>query len=486
MAISKHLSIWCLGFTCLLAPLQAVAESIHAGPLFDEFDLTLAPGHRVEAAGPFFYSEQKETQHQWAIPPFFSRTTDPTLEYEEYDFLYPLLTYDKFGKETRWQIGQLFNFATGGTQSGNTNHRFALFPIYIQQRSVEPGQNYTSVLPFYGHLRNRLFRDEINFVMMPFYVETRKRDVVTKNMPYPIFHLRHGNGLKGWQVLPLAGHEHKDVTSSTNGFGDVTQIPGHDRRFILWPIYSEVTADIGTENISHQRAIIPFYVRFHSKNRDSTSILWPFFTWTDDREKGYREYDMPWPFVAIARGPGKTITRFWPIYSEAHSTNLVSNTYLWPVYKYNRILSSPLDRERTRILLFLYSDTREKNTDTGVYARRVAFLPFFTHRWELNGNERLQVLSLLEPFFPTNKSIERNYSQVYALWRSEKNPRTKASSQSLLWNLYRHEASPEKKKLSLLFGLVQYQSTGEGKHWRVCYIPMGKEQVPSPEDSKGR
>src|SRR5438034_6494730 len=126
MAISKHLSIWCLGVTCLLAPLQAVAEPIHAGPIFDEFDLTLAPGHRVEAAGPFFYSEQKETQHQWAIPPFFSRTTDPTLEYEEYDFLYPLLTYDKFGKETRWQIGQLFNFATGGTQSGNTNHRFAI------------------------------------------------------------------------------------------------------------------------------------------------------------------------------------------------------------------------------------------------------------------------------------------------------------------------------------------------------------------------
>jgi hypothetical protein len=48
-------------------PNAARAESPHAGPLFDEFDLTLAPGHRTEALGPFFYSEQKETRRTWAV-----------------------------------------------------------------------------------------------------------------------------------------------------------------------------------------------------------------------------------------------------------------------------------------------------------------------------------------------------------------------------------------------------------------------------------
>jgi hypothetical protein len=485
MTIIKYLSICSLGVVCLLAPLQTGAQGIHAGPLFDEFDLTLTPGHRVEAAGPFYYSEWSETRHQWAIPPFFAQVTDPAVEYEEYDILYPLLTYDKFGKETRWQIGQLFSFAAGGTQSDDTNHRFTLFPLYFQQRSKEPEENYTAVIPFYGRLKHRLFRDEIYFVMMPFYVVTSKRGVITENMPYPFFHLRHGSGVNGWQLWPIVGHEHKDITSVTNGFGDVTQIPGHDRRFILWPFYSDSITDIGTEDIARQRAIIPFYVRYHSKNRDSTSVLWPFFTWTDDRGKGYREHDMPWPFVTIARGPGKTITRFWPIYSKASSTNLVSNTYMWPIYKYNRIMSEPLDRERTRILFFLYSDTREKNTETGASARRVAFLPFYTHRRDLNGNERLQILAILEPFFPTNKSIERDYTQLWALWRSEHNPKTKASSQSLLWNLYRRQASPEQKKFSLLFGLVQYQSTAAGKHWRICYIPIGGAKASSSEGTKG-
>ncbi len=58
-----------LGLAVSETPSAARAESLHAGPLFDEFDLTLAPGHRTEALGPFFYSEQKETQRTWAVPP---------------------------------------------------------------------------------------------------------------------------------------------------------------------------------------------------------------------------------------------------------------------------------------------------------------------------------------------------------------------------------------------------------------------------------
>src|SRR3982074_151841 len=106
MSLIKNLIIFCLGVGCSLASSPVFAEEVYAGPIYDEFSLTLTPGRKVEAAGPFYYSQQIETLHQWAIPPFFSRTTDPAVEYEEYDVLYPLLTYDKFGEETRWQIGQ--------------------------------------------------------------------------------------------------------------------------------------------------------------------------------------------------------------------------------------------------------------------------------------------------------------------------------------------------------------------------------------------
>jgi hypothetical protein len=94
------------------------------------------------------------------------------------------------------------------------------------------------------------------------------------------------------------------------------------------------------------------------------------------------------------------------------------------------------------------------------------------------------VLALSETFLPRNKSMERNYSPLWSVWRSEKNRRAGASSQSLLWNLYRRDATPDSKKCSLLFGLFQYQSSGAGKRMRLFYIPLSREQTPAHDGAK--
>jgi hypothetical protein len=449
-------------------------DSSNAGPLFDQFDLTLAAGHRTEAAGPFYYSEQLETQHTWALPPFFSHAQDPATESEEIDFAYPLLTYDRFGDQCRWHVFQLLSFARGPTQTESWRRRFTLFPLYFQQRSSDSSENYTALFPVYGHLRGRLFRDEISFVMFPGYIQSRKADVVTDNYLYPLFHLRHGNGLSGWQVWPLVGSEHKDVTTQTNGFGDVQTIGGHDKFFLLWPFFFQQKLGIGTANPQWMQGSVPAYSLLRSPQRDSTTVFWPFFSRVDDREKKYREWEAPWPFVVMARGEGKTTTRVFPFYSRAHSAFLESDFYMWPLYKFNRVHADPADRARTRICFFLFSHTTEKNTETGAWRRRVDCWPFYTYHRDFNGNRRLQLLAPLEPYLPNNKSIERNYSPMWSLWRSERNPKTGAVSQSLLWNLYRHEATPTSRKSSCFFGLFQSQSDPNGPRLKLFYIAVKK------------
>ncbi len=133
----------------------------------------------------------------------FSHDADPGVESREDDFLYPLLTYERYGREYRWQFIQLFSFAGGANPDDSENRRFTIYPLYFQQRSSDSNENYTALIPFYGHLKNRLMRDEIFFVMFPLYSETRKRDVVTDNYLYPFFDLQHGDGLHGWQFWPL-------------------------------------------------------------------------------------------------------------------------------------------------------------------------------------------------------------------------------------------------------------------------------------------
>lgn len=456
----------------------------NAGFIFDRFPLTLAPGERTEIGGPLFYSEERDETHTWAISPIYSHHSDPGTDSEEWDFFYPVASLDRFGSEYRWHIFQLFSFAGGENQEQEKARRFTLFPIYFQQRSDNPADNYTALVPLYGHLKKRLLRDEIFFVAFPIYAETKKKDVVTRNYVYPIFHLREGDGLKGWQFWPITGHEHKEITWKTNGFGDVSMVGGRDSRFVLWPIFLTQTSEIGTTNTIWQQAVLPLYSLQRSPMRDSTTIIWPFFSRVDDREKQYREWQLPWPIVVFARGEGKTTSRVWPFFSQAQSTNLQSAFYLWPVYKYNRFHTESVDRERTRILFFLYSDISQKNVETGKAQRRIDAWPLFTHRRDYNGSSRLHVLSILEPLLPNSKSIERNYSQLWALWRTEHNTQTEAQSQSLLWNLYRREVSPEARKCSLLFGLFQYQSDSDAKRLRLLYIPVAKFKPANKPEGK--
>jgi hypothetical protein len=163
----------------------------------------------------------------------------------------------------------------------------------------------------------------------------------------------------------------------------------------------------------------------------------------------------PWPLVEVARGEGKTITRFWPIFSRAHSAKLQDDFYIWPIYKYTRATMPPLDRTRTRIIFFLYSDIVDRNTETQKSASRSYLFPFYLKRKDFNGNTRLQVFAPLEPFVPGSHKIERDYSPLWSVWRQETNPNTGAASQSLL------------------FGLFQYQSGPEGNRVRLFYIPLG-------------
>jgi len=91
--------------------------------------------------------------------------------------------------------------------------------------------------------------------LFPLYGQSRKQDVVTDNYFYPFFHLRHGDALQGWQFWPLAGYEHKDMTTRTNRDGEAQTIGGHKKLFALWPVFFDQKLRIGAENPEHHQAL---------------------------------------------------------------------------------------------------------------------------------------------------------------------------------------------------------------------------------------
>lgn len=466
--------------SCCALALPALSQQkgdVEAGPLYAEFPLTLTSGYRREAAGPFYYYQQSESEWQWALPPFYDFTRTPDVDWAEWEVLYPFIDYRRFGHERRLQILELISFSGGKDEQESDAKRFTIFPFYFQQRAPDTNLNYTAVVPFYGHLKNRLFRDEQFFIMFPVYAKTRKKDVVTDNYLFPFFDVRHGDNLKGWQFWPVTGVEHKGLTLSTNSADEVVTNGGYDKFFALWPIYFKDRTGLGTTNETNSLTVFPFYSKSTSPTRVQTSYGWPLgYNIIHDSEQKYDEHDYVWPLNVVARG-SKTITRVFPFYSHAQNADLESDFYLWPLVKYNRLEAGPLERKRTRIMFFLYSDIAETNRDSAETFHRQDFWPFYTYRKENDGRQRLQVLAILEPFFPDNRAMSREYAQVYSFWRAEKNPKTGASSQSLLWNLYRRDETPQTKNCSLLFGLFQYQSGVAGRRWRVCHITVAKRNA---------
>src|SRR5258708_31895818 len=70
--LANHLLFACSLWGFFGCNRAGAADFLSAGPLFQEFYLTLIPGHRIEALGPLFYREQSDTQKTWAVPPLFS------------------------------------------------------------------------------------------------------------------------------------------------------------------------------------------------------------------------------------------------------------------------------------------------------------------------------------------------------------------------------------------------------------------------------
>ena len=442
-----------------------------------ELSLTASPSQ--DFAGPLYSRSRNGSQEGWTISPLFSYRTDPGADFTEFELAYPLVTYHRFGTERRFQIIQFFSVGGGTTLSGHPTRRFTLFPFYFQQRSTDPLLNYRALFPLYGRLKNRLFRDEIRFFLFPLYGESKKRDILTRNLLYPFFHRRSGPGLRGLQFWPFAGTERLEPSTRTNSLGESEVVGGYRKVFFLWPFFFQNQLGEGTENPERQNILLPIYTVQRSSTRDTSSYLWPLGpTIINDRENKYREWGFPWPFITFARGEGKTANRVWPLYSRSRNESLESGFFLWPIFKYNRVTSEPLYRQRNRVLFFLYSDLVERNTVQKTEFRRTDLWPLYSKRTEHDGSERFQTLALLEPFLPASLDIERIYSPLWTLWLYERNAKSGAETKSSLWNLYRMEKTPKSRKCSLLFGLFHYQSGPEGRRWRLFYIPIRSDKQP--------
>src|SRR5262245_37197998 len=93
-------------FLCFASSFLAYSQTspaehpqLHLGPILDTSPLALGAGTRTEALGPLFGFERSGAASLFRFTPLFSLYRDSSVEQTEAEVVYPILAFDRFGKE---------------------------------------------------------------------------------------------------------------------------------------------------------------------------------------------------------------------------------------------------------------------------------------------------------------------------------------------------------------------------------------------------
>ena len=425
----------------------------------------------VGLAGPLLRYERSEKRKRFGLRPLYYRETDDKGGVES-DLLYPLMTYRSNAEESAFQFFHLLTVDSTPDEGSN----FMLFP-FLFYRNPPQGEGYFAFFPLGGKILNRFGRDRIEFALFPLYGKTERKGTETTNLLWPFFSLTRGENEGGWAFWPLYG------TAEKKGV--------YERNFFLWPFFFNADERLDSLDPLRTRAFFPFFYFADSPTRTDHTYLWPFFSHIEDNRNDLEEWNFPWPIFRVIDGKDRQMLRLLPFYSDDRTDKFHTRWLFWPIYKKEENFTPTYSSQRHRVLYFLYSNTREQFVgDDRAYIRRIDLWPLVTFE-EKGGVSRFSTLALLEPFFPGNEQIERNWSPLWRVYqRRWDNNGNEAST--FLWNLYwkerrgddllfelfpllyyRDEEKQQLFELSLLKGLYRYTKNSDQSCSFLFFLPWG-------------
>jgi hypothetical protein len=463
--------LWCTG-----SALASDATISTFWPFFDYRASESADYQTLHMLGPFIKYETKGIETEYALRPLFYRAVDDE-GISQTDVLYPVFGHKRGKDSSSFHVLHLLNYTFDNSKTEanksetSSRKRRYLFPFLFY--GEEEQGTYMAFFPFGGTLYNWFNKDRISFTLFPLYSRTERKTQRIDNVLWPFFARISGENESGYKFWPIYGSSRKEGV--------------YRKMFFLWPIFFSESLKLDSDNPKEIRAAWPLYISKESPDKTSRTVLWPFFSYTEDRVKGSRSWNAPWPLVRVTKGEKYHGLKILPFYSDETMDVRRDRWYIWPIYKIEEMNSELIERRRDRILFFLYQNRRETKFETGDSMHRVDLWPLFGYR-QKNGVSFLHVLALLETFFPGNEGIERSWAPLWRVYQ-QKWDRQGNNVVSLLWNLYWFERqgdrvawelfplfkyrkeSEHEIDVSFLKGLVRYRNSDGDRQLNLFYLP---------------
>ncbi len=351
---------------------------------------------------PFVYYHRGKDAREFSIRPVFSFKKDVSADSTVIDIIYPIIKYKRQGVDEKLRVFPIMKDETADIFPNKTRTAHDHFPLYWGRS--EDGQPYGGIFPLYGTVKKRFGKDDILFILWPFYSRTVEDSTTSHTVLWPVFRTTLGEKTRGLRVFPIWGHEETAGESY--------------KTFILFPLVTFSGKNLDTQSPEIDTIIIPFYVNRQTPDSYSTSYLWPFFTISGNESTNYKRVDAPWPFISFARSDTLSLTQIAPFYKKRVKTekdSIDDRMYiLYPVYSRSLFTSPEKTEETYRVMLF---DKYARTTyPDGTDELWVYLFPVYDRRKLKTGEDSTVVLYPL-PLY--DDGFKRNLLPLFEIFRHE-------------------------------------------------------------------
>ncbi len=350
----------------------------------------------------FYYRKTDAGTKEFGFRPLFYYHRDDNKDTTVVDFIYPIGKYKQRGEDKNFRIFPIIRDAKHDLADDKERIAHDYFPLFWGRS--EGGEPYGGLFPFYGTIKDRFGRDDMLFVMWPLYYRTVEEGFTSNNYLWPLVRITEGDGGWGARFFPLWGHEEiTGVEYST---------------YYMLPLVSFRGRYLDTKNPLMDTTIIPFYSSQRTPHSKTTTIIWPLFTYAYDTNFNYKKYDLPWPFLRIARSDVFNITEFSPIFkyqmrTEGDKTEM-SRYMMYPVFKDIHFKSPTKTMDTYRFMLInkhITTEYTEGEDELWIY-----LFPFYNRRSYKSG---LESSTALYPLPLYDDSFKRNYLPLFEFYNMD-------------------------------------------------------------------
>jgi hypothetical protein len=433
-------------------------------------------GKSIDFPFPFgrWWEDPVTTADEIQVRPIYRRIRNREEQSVEHQVLWPIFKYKESpGKKQTWLLPFVYDRTVEVPSTGKRDRDWMVFPFFGGTDADEG--DYFLIFPFVGNTHNLFGSERIEWFGWPFYVRARDREYESNYIFWPLIGWGEGGGKRMFRILPFYGEKSNEGRSW--------------RRNLLWPFFSWGEEELNTKYPIRYFFFFPFYGQNRSDVAWQTTVLYPFFMFSGS-ERGWREYQAPWPLFRYKTHPYGYALRVWPFYShsefydEEGRIDSRQNYYFWPLIWDSRFVV-PRGRQEYTLVVPFYRRSRYFSTDDEDLGGDVQIWPLYRLRVNEDGSRVLSVLGLIP--FSNWRSFEANWSFLWTVVEARRSADGKERSQSWLFGLIQHRSGEkgsytgltlvlehakdeESEKVQLLKGLLGWERDEEGDGIRLLWF----------------